>query len=76
MKKKLKVLLVVLIVAFVSFMSLEKQYEINDLAFENIEALARGEDGDVNLRCDGDGPLDCPFTYEKVEFVYDGEGFE
>lgn len=32
---------------------------INQLAFENIEALAQGEEPGENFRCYGDGSVDC-----------------
>lgn len=32
---------------------------INQLAFENIEALAQGEGPGENYRCYGDGSVDC-----------------
>ncbi|WP_459795160.1 NVEALA domain-containing protein, partial [Bacteroides fragilis] len=41
------------------------------LLLQNVEALATGEsfpDGDI--ACIGDGSVDCPFTYLKVEVVY------
>ena len=41
------------------------------VSVRKVEALATGEsfpDGDI--ACIGDGSVDCPFTYLKVEVVY------
>ncbi|WP_032557914.1 hypothetical protein [Bacteroides fragilis] len=38
---------------------------------QNVEALATGESfPDGEIACFGDGSVDCPFTYLKVEVVY------
>lgn len=42
---------------------------VNQLAFENIEALAGGEDGE-NVICYGDGSIDC--HGHKVEKMITG----
>ncbi|MEQ2613361.1 NVEALA domain-containing protein, partial [Bacteroides hominis] len=41
------------------------------LLLQNVEALATGESfPDGEIACFGDGSVDCPFTYLKVEVVY------
>jgi hypothetical protein len=41
------------------------------IAKQNVEALATGESfPDGEIACFGDGSVDCPFTYLKVEVVY------
>jgi hypothetical protein len=59
------------LLAGVSYFALRANHEsqMTDLAFENVEALAQGEDGD-SVYCVGDGEVDCRDV--KVEVKYTG----
>ena len=57
----------------IGLVSVRKEGKVQEagLLLQNVEALATGEpfpDGDI--ACIGDGSVDCPFTYLKVEVVY------
>ena len=73
MKKKLALLGVMsCAIAMTTYFALGSDKTSNaSLLMQNVEALATGEsfpDGDI--ACIGDGSVDCPFTYLKVEVVY------
>ena len=53
--------------------SVRKEGKVQEagLLLQNVEALATGESfPDGEIACFGDGSVDCPFTYLKVEVVY------
>ena len=48
----------------------EERQTVETLIFDNIEALAYGEDGGATYHCYGAGNIDC-YGY-KVEYMIDG----
>ncbi|WP_459190098.1 NVEALA domain-containing protein [Parabacteroides sp. APC149_11_2_Y6] len=70
MKKKfIKGTIAIIFLCCICFFYTSKKVSVNDLAFENIEALAQGESG-VNVRCYGKGSVEC--HGHKVEKMYTG----
>lgn len=78
MKKTIKrgLILLSLVGAWYFGHTVTEENLINDLAFENIEALAKDEVHfpDENFRCYGDGEVDC-YGY-KVQVKYSGLSLE
>ena len=57
----------------IGLVSVRKEGKVQEagLLLQNVEALATGESfPDGEIACFGDGSVDCPFTYLKVEVVY------
>lgn len=74
MKKFLKVIYAIIIICIVISYNvvqhvMEQKNELQDIFFENVEALASGETG--NHICYGSGSVDCPDPDNpgKVEYV-------
>ena len=54
----------------IGLVSVRKEGKVQEagLLLQNVEALATGESfPDGEIACFGDGSVDCPFTYLKVE---------
>lgn len=73
MKQKSKILVVmaICIMGMVGFYQVHHAVDkqpISDLALENIDALASGENG--NVHCIGRGDIEC--LGQRVEFRFDG----
>lgn len=69
MKKKILFVSLSLIAAItVTLQFNAKRSNLENLMWENIEALASGE-WDTNYRCVGSGSVDCPGNHVKVYLV-------
>lgn len=69
--------LAILVVGFVivgQYNSEKKTPQVSSLIFQNIEALADGNESDPVIICVGKGSIDCPYLVEKVEYVASGYG--
>lgn len=70
MKKNVKLILVAgCLVAAYNFSGNRETFDLNELAFQNIDALAQDEN-DENADCFGYGSVDC--RTHKVEFKISG----
>ncbi|MBR5296432.1 MAG: NVEALA domain-containing protein [Parabacteroides sp.] len=70
-KKGLKIAIVFICMGMAGIFWQNRQtVSLNELALENVEALAQGESGLGNYLCLGDGVLDCDGN--KVAEVYSG----
>ena len=76
MKNKLKITTIVLcmLIFVFFFLSQNRNFKIKDSVFNNVEALASGESGDVKYHCFGEGTVDC--DGEKVEMKITGYSFD
>ena len=57
----------------IDLVSVRKQGKVKqeDILIQNIDTISTGESfPDGEIACFGDGSVDCPFTYLKVEVVY------
>lgn len=70
--KKLLIAITIISVVTINFIystNKEKKDLSNYLLFQNIEALAAGEEGWGEYVCYGEGTVDCP-SGEKVEYYF------
>lgn len=74
MKKTIKAGIILISLSGILYVghTVSEKSSMNDLALENIEALAFGEDGkpSENFKCINPGEIDC-YGY-KVEYKYSG----
>lgn len=77
MKKRIFLLAMFALVGGASFYYAQRQSKqpVSDLVQMNVEALAAGEGG-VSAHCIMQGCLDCPYSYEKVKYVFSGYSLE
>ena len=71
MKKRILAVAMCMVCAISTIISLNTEKEMDDLLLMNVEALASGE-GNVPIRCLGNGSVDCPGMGVKVKYVMEG----
>ena len=76
MKKRIFLLAMLALIGGASFYYAQRQSKpVSNLVQMNVEALAAGEGG-VSAHCIMQGCLDCPYSYEKVKYVFSGHSLE
>lgn len=73
MNKILKVAVLVGVLIAITYWRVESSSQkTKALILQNVEALADRESADMNTDCYGVGSLDCPESYNKVEYLIGG----